>query len=167
MWRVDSLEKTLVLGGIGGRRRRGQQRMRWLDGITDSMDWVWANSGNWWWTGRPGVLRFMGSQRVGHNWVIELNWLNWEAVLLSFGWAVFQNPFLRNFYFALIYIIRFIFFILFCILILLICNRHLSMSTHGLPHSILICVQFSWAMLSSLTKFIIGTITLNYRNKFL
>ena len=38
MWRVDSLEKTLMLGGIGGRRRRGQQRMRWLDGITDSMD---------------------------------------------------------------------------------------------------------------------------------
>ena len=38
MWRVDSLEKTLILGGIGGRRRRGQQRMRWLDGITDSMD---------------------------------------------------------------------------------------------------------------------------------
>ena len=38
MWRVDSLEKTLMLGGIGGRRRRGWQRMRWLDGITDSMD---------------------------------------------------------------------------------------------------------------------------------
>ena len=42
--RVDSLEKTLMLGGIGGRRRRGQQRMRWLDGITDSMD---VNSGSW------------------------------------------------------------------------------------------------------------------------
>ena len=38
MRRVDSLEKTLILGGIGGRRRRGRQRMRWLDGITDSMD---------------------------------------------------------------------------------------------------------------------------------
>ena len=38
MQRVDSLEKTLMLGGIGGRRRRGRQRMRWLDGITDSMD---------------------------------------------------------------------------------------------------------------------------------
>ena len=38
MQRVDSLEKTLMLGGIGGRRRRGQQRMRWLDGVTDSMD---------------------------------------------------------------------------------------------------------------------------------
>ena len=40
MWRVDSLEKTLMLGGIGGRRRRGWQRMRWLDGITDSMDMI-------------------------------------------------------------------------------------------------------------------------------
>ena len=37
--------------------------------------WVWVNSGSWWWTGRPGVLRFMGSQRVGHDWATELNWL--------------------------------------------------------------------------------------------
>ena len=36
--------------------------------------WVWANSRSWWWTGRPGVLRFMGSQRVGHDWATELNW---------------------------------------------------------------------------------------------
>ena len=76
MRRIDSLEKTLMLGGIGGRRRRGQQRMRWLDGITDSMDVSLMNSGSWWWTGRPGVLRFMGSQRVGHDWGTELNWIN-------------------------------------------------------------------------------------------
>ena len=76
MQRVDSLEKTLMLGGIGGRRRRGQQRMRWLDGITDSITqtWVWVNSRSWWWTGRPGVLQFMGSQRVRHDWATELNW---------------------------------------------------------------------------------------------
>ena len=74
MWRGDSLEKTLMLGGIEGRRRRGRQRMRWVDGITDSMDWVWVNSGSWWWTGRPGMLRYMGSQRVGHDWATELNW---------------------------------------------------------------------------------------------
>ena len=70
MRRVDSLEKTLMLGGIGGRRRRGRQRMRWVDGITDSMD---VNL-SWWWTGRPGVLRFMGSQRVGHDWATDLIW---------------------------------------------------------------------------------------------
>ena len=74
MQRVDSLEKTLMLGGIGGRRRRGWQRMRWLDGITDSMAWVWVNSRSLWWAGRPGVLQFMGSQRVRHDWVTELNW---------------------------------------------------------------------------------------------
>ena len=66
--RVDSLEKTLMLGGIRGRRRRGRQRMRWLDGITDSMDMNLGELGSWWWTGRPGVLWFMGSQRVGHDW---------------------------------------------------------------------------------------------------
>ena len=48
MQRVDSLEKALMLGGIGGRRRSGRQRMRWLDGITDSMAWVWVDSGSWW-----------------------------------------------------------------------------------------------------------------------
>ena len=73
MRRVGSLEKTLMLGGIGGRRRRGRQRMRWLGGITDSMD-IPVNSGRWWWTGTPGVLRFMGSQRVRHDWATELNW---------------------------------------------------------------------------------------------
>ena len=74
MRRVDSLEKTLMLGGIGGRRRRGWQRMRWLDGITDSMGMSLSELRRWWLTGRPGVLWFMGSQRVGHDCVTELNW---------------------------------------------------------------------------------------------
>ena len=75
MGSAESFEKTLMLGKIEGRRRRGWQRIRWLDGITDSMDMgVWVDSGSWWWTGRPGVLWFKGSQRVGHNWVTELNW---------------------------------------------------------------------------------------------
>ena len=67
MRRVDSLEKTLMLGGIGGRRRRGRQKMRWLDGITDSMDMSLSKLWDWWWTGRPGVLQSTGSQRVGHH----------------------------------------------------------------------------------------------------
>ena len=73
MRRVDLLEKTLMLGGIGGRRKRGRQRKRWLGGITDSMDMSLSN-GSWWRTGRPGVLWFTGSQRVGHDWATELNW---------------------------------------------------------------------------------------------
>ena len=67
MQRVDSLEKTLMLGGIAGRRRRGRQRMRWLDGNTDLIDMSLSNSGRWRSTGKPGVLQSMGPQRVGHN----------------------------------------------------------------------------------------------------
>ena len=61
--RVDSLEKTLMLGGIGGRKRRGSQRMRWLDGITDSMDMSLSKFRELV-IGRHGVLQSMGSQRV-------------------------------------------------------------------------------------------------------
>jgi len=71
---TDSFEKTLMLRKIEGERRRGRQRMRWLDGITDLTDMSLSNSRSWWWTGRPGVLWSMGSQRVGHDWATELNW---------------------------------------------------------------------------------------------
>ena len=67
MWRTDSFEKTLMLGKIEGRRR-GWQRMRWLDGITDSMDMGLSKLQELWWTGRCGMLQSMGSQRVRHDW---------------------------------------------------------------------------------------------------
>ena len=74
MWRTDSLEKTLMLGKIEGRRRRGQQKMRWESASPILWTWVWASSRSWWWTGKPGVLQSMGLQSVGHNWATELNW---------------------------------------------------------------------------------------------
>ena len=72
--RVNSLEKTLMLGGM---LAGGEGDDRGWDGWMASPTrwaWVWVDSGSWWWTGRPGVLRFMGSQRVGHDWATEQNW---------------------------------------------------------------------------------------------
>ena len=67
MRRVDSLEKTLMLGGMRGRRRRGRQRMRWLDGITDSKDMSLGILQVLVMGGSPGVLQFTGLQRVRHH----------------------------------------------------------------------------------------------------
>ena len=74
MWRADSFEKTLMLGKIEGRRR-GDDR-GWDGWMASPTRWtrVWVDSRSWWWTGRPGMLQFMGSQRVGHDWATELNW---------------------------------------------------------------------------------------------
>ena len=59
----------LGAGGDGDDRRWDG----WMASLTRWM-WVWVNSGSWWWTGRPGVLQFMGLQRIGHDWATELNW---------------------------------------------------------------------------------------------
>ena len=71
MQRADLLEKTLMLAETEGRRRRGWQRMKWLDSITDSWTWIWANLGKRWRTGEPGMLQSMALQRVGHNLATE------------------------------------------------------------------------------------------------
>ena len=53
--------------------------------------WVWVNSGSWWWTGRPGVLQFMGSQRVGHDWATELNWTEYARGLNGKKWTTYKK----------------------------------------------------------------------------
>ena len=102
MRRADSLEKTLMLGGIGGRRRRDNRGWDgWMASLT-RWTWVWVNSGIWWWTWRPGVLRFMGLQRVGHNWVTDLirsDLYGHEHQIESCGGQlenISQNPKLNN-----------------------------------------------------------------------
>ena len=71
---VDSLEKLWCWEGLGaGGKGDDRGWDGWMASPTRWM-WVWVNSGSWWWTGRPGVLQFMGSQRVGHDWTTELNW---------------------------------------------------------------------------------------------
>ena len=80
--RVDSLEKTLMLEGLGARGEGDDRGWEgWMASLT-WWTWVWVNSGSWWLTGRPGMLQSMGSQRVGHDWATELNW---TSIILFFG----------------------------------------------------------------------------------
>ena len=73
MQRTDSLEKTLMLGKIEGGEGDDRGRDGWMASPTQ-WTWVWVNSRSWWWTGRPGMLQSMGSQRVRHDWATKLNW---------------------------------------------------------------------------------------------
>ena len=79
MWRTNPLEKTLMLGKIEGGRRRGWQRMRWLDGIKTQWAWGWVSSGSLWWTGKPGVLKSMWLQKFRQDWTTEVNAFKWKA----------------------------------------------------------------------------------------
>ena len=69
-WKRPSCWERLKVGG----EENGRGQDGWMASLTQWM-WVWVNSRSLWWTGRPGVLRFMGSQIVGHNWATELNWI--------------------------------------------------------------------------------------------
>jgi len=88
MQRTDSFEKTLMLGKTEGRRRRGQQRMRWLDALPILRIWVWVSSRSWWWTGKPGVLQSMGLQSRTwlRNWTEQIYAMvifdQWSLMLL-------------------------------------------------------------------------------------
>ena len=91
MRRADSFEKTLMLGKIEGRRREDDRGWDgWMASPTQQT-WVWVDSGSWWWTGRPGVLRLMGLQRVRHDWVTELNWRWLPVDIVTDGY-----PFLKK-----------------------------------------------------------------------
>ena len=90
MQRTDSLEKTLMLGKIEGRKRRNNRGHGWMASPTQ-WTWVWANSRSWWWTGKPGVLQSMGSQRVGHDWETELNiWTFYIILQLSSIYKIYS-----------------------------------------------------------------------------
>ena len=77
------------LGAGGERDDRGWDG--WMASPTQ-WTWVWMNSGSWRWTGRPGVLQFMGSQRVGHDWATELNWLKTSLFSIGHFWGVPTPP---------------------------------------------------------------------------
>ena len=89
MRRADSLEKTLMLGGIGEGDDRG-----WDGWMASPTRWTWVcvNSRSWWWTGVPGMLWLMESQRVKHDWATELNWAELNTLLYKSSWVIKPGP---------------------------------------------------------------------------
>ena len=99
IWIADSLERPwcwerLKAGGEGDDRG-------WDDWMASPTQWtrVWVDSRSWWWTGRPGVLWFMGLQRVGHDWVTELNWTE-PVVLATYSLSIFFQFNSNSFHFS-------------------------------------------------------------------
>ena len=110
----------------------------WMASLTQ-WTWLWANSGSWWWTGRPSLLQSMGSQRAGHDWVSELNWTELSPVFVLPGsgsgglsWALsFGSVFHNTIYLLLCFTIAlFLMFIAFCLPSLLECEHHKKKNVH-------------------------------------
>ena len=96
-WEELTYWKILMLGGIGAG---GEGDDRGWDGWMTSptrWTWVWVNSGRWWWTGRPGVLQFMGLQRVGHDRATELNWFHFtNDMTIKLDWVYITKSWGKN-----------------------------------------------------------------------
>ena len=94
LWPLDTkswlIGKDPDAGRESGAGREGDDRGwdGWMASWT-LWTWVWVGSGSWWWTGRPGVLLFMGSQTVGHTWVTEMNWTELRPLSLVYRWLLF------------------------------------------------------------------------------
>ena len=83
LWPPDAKSRLIWKDPDAGKNWRREQKEAekggdrgwdgWMASLTQ-WTWIWVNSGSWWWTGRPGMLQFMGSQRVRHDWVTKLNW---------------------------------------------------------------------------------------------
>ena len=86
-WRVNSLEKTLVLRNIEARWRRGSQRMRWLDGVTDPMDLSWANSSSWWRTGSMACCIPSGCKESDMTEQLNSNYRGINELFFFFFWC--------------------------------------------------------------------------------
>ena len=162
MRRVDSLEKTLMLGVVRGRRRRGRQRMRWLDGITDCMDmnlselWVLVLYREAWRAAIDGVAK------VGHDWVTELNWTELSRVLLWYTCAIKTHILLHwtssNFYVVSTILISPVFFfwlLLFCFCLILGCFKYTFKTQKFYPFKTIIYTAWLTIKLEKLiTKYI-------------